>query len=46
MGDVIFRGAFFSWILSVVAIVYVLWLATRFVSAVEQIADRMGRPAP
>ena len=43
MEGLIFRGAFFSWILSVAAIVYALWLVTRFVRAVEKIADRMER---
>lgn len=42
IGD-IFSFAIFSWLFRVLIVVYVLWLATRFVQAVERIADRMER---
>ena len=33
----------FAWLVQVLLILYVLWLATRFVQAVERIAERMER---
>jgi len=35
--------AIVSWLVWAIIVLYCLWLATRFVQAVESIADRMDR---
>lgn len=42
VGD-IFSFAIFSWLIQIIVFLYLLWLATRFVQAVERIAERMDR---
>jgi len=39
----IVSAALFGWLVRVIVALYGLWLATRFVQAVERIADRMDR---
>jgi hypothetical protein len=46
MEGLVFRSAFLSGIVSLAVIVYGFWLATRFVSAIEKIAERMDRRGP
>jgi hypothetical protein len=36
-------AAFVFWVVRAVVVLYCLWLATRFVQAVETVADRMDR---
>jgi hypothetical protein len=39
----IISAAFFAWLVRVLVALYGLWLATRFVQAVERIAERLER---
>lgn len=39
----IIGAAFFGWLVRVLFALYGLWLATRFVQAVERIAERLER---
>jgi len=43
MLDNIMGIAFLHWLLQVIVVLYCLWLATRFVQALEKIAERMDR---
>ncbi|MGD8277415.1 MAG: hypothetical protein PVH00_05285 [Gemmatimonadota bacterium] len=43
MLDNIFGLAFLYWLVRAAVVLYCLWLATRFVQALESIADRMDR---
>jgi hypothetical protein len=36
-------AAFVAWLVRAIIVLYCLWLATRFVQAVEKIASRMDR---
>ena len=43
MANDIFTYAIFSWLFRALVLLYGLWLATRFVQAVEKLTDRMER---